>query len=85
MPNEPLSTIITNITFVLSVRSFHEFVCTHRMSEKVYLFNAIALHETGQLWSDTTIKDLFFVIFGFLRFFRLEWPAATFRIHSPPT
>jgi hypothetical protein len=34
--------------------------------------NAIALHQTGQLWSDTTMIELFFVIFVFLRFSQMN-------------
>jgi len=42
------------------------------MLEKYNLIKPKALHEKGRLWSGTTMIKLFFVIFVFLRFFKLN-------------
>ncbi|WP_438496258.1 hypothetical protein [Paenibacillus sp. IHBB 3054] len=41
------------------------------MLEKYNLINAKPLHKTGRLWSDTTMIDLFFVIFVICGFFKI--------------
>jgi hypothetical protein len=42
------------------------------MLEKYSLNNGLTIHKAGRLWSDTTMIDLFFVIFVFLRFFKIR-------------
>jgi hypothetical protein len=42
------------------------------MLEKYNQNNGLPIRRAGQLWSDTTMIDLFFVIFVFLRFFQIR-------------